>query len=399
MAPVDEIYFENSWRIRSHPAITIPVLRAPLPTFGMILPLPKVWFCTTHFFPVDVDKMRVHIHGQTNYIIELAAQRFEAVVRSRTSLSSYSTKWSHQQSQLYELALSYLTHPVGTDRSPGTAGADFNLVTMPTGVWPAEKVDSLWRRFAPYRQHRQTLEPTALQTVSVLVKSSGSSWPSLEMDESYTLTVTPKGILLYANETWGALHGLTSLIQLLWRVPNSHQVFVNQTFVNDAPRFPHRGLMVDTSRHFISKQILLVNLETMAFHKMNVFHWHIVDDQSYPYQSMKFPNLSDKGAYYPKQIYSVQDVKEVVEFGRIRGIRVIPEFDVPGHTRSLAYSTPGVLTSCLPSAENPTIHFGPLNPLSQATYTFLQALLTEVFSVFKDKFVHLGGDEVEFACW
>ncbi|THD21560.1 Beta-hexosaminidase [Fasciola hepatica] len=325
--PVDRMYFDEVWKIRLHPSVSIPVPRAPFPTFGMLLPLPKSWFCTKHFFPVVADAMRVKIFGATNYIVESAARRFEALVRSRTGLSSYSVKWSHQQSQLPELARLYLSHSIPADHFAGTAGADPNLATTPTGSWPAKAVELLWQRFAVYSKPGQ---PNGLQTVSILVRSPGLSWPSLEMDESYILTVTAQGILLYANETWGALHGLTSLAQLLWKVTNTSQVYVNQTFIQDAPRFAHRGVMVDTSRHFISKSILLVNMETMAFHKMNVFHWHMVDDQSYPYQSLKFRNLSEKGAYHSKQTYSPQDIKEVVEFGRLRGIRVIPEFDIPG---------------------------------------------------------------------
>ncbi|TPP57339.1 hypothetical protein FGIG_08217, partial [Fasciola gigantica] len=219
--PVDRMYFDEVWKIRLHPSVSVPVPRAPFPTFGMLLPLPKSWFCTKHFFPVVADAMRVKIYGATNYIVESAARRFEALVRSRTGLSSYSVKWSHQQSQLPELARLYLSHSILADHFAGTAGADPNLATTPTGSWPAKAVELLWQRFAVYLKPGQ---PNGLQTVSILVGSPGLSWPSLEMDESYILTVTAQGILLYANETWGALHGLTSLAQLLWKVTNTSQV-------------------------------------------------------------------------------------------------------------------------------------------------------------------------------
>lgn len=135
----------------------------------------------------------------------------------------------------------------------------------------------------------------------------------------------------------------------------------------------------------------------MAYNKLNVFHWHIVDDHSFPYQSTTFPELSESGAYHPKLLtYSQEDVAKVIEYARLRGIRVMPEFDTPGHTRSWGVSHPELLTSCEGPYEG---KLGPMDPTKEVVYTFMDDLLKEIVEVFKDKYIHLGGDEVGFECW
>lgn len=135
----------------------------------------------------------------------------------------------------------------------------------------------------------------------------------------------------------------------------------------------------------------------MSYNKLNVLHWHIVDDQSFPYQSSTFPELSQEGAYDPDvMIYSQSDVANIIEYARMRGIRVIPEFDTPGHTRSWGVSHPEILTECFGEYVN---KLGPIDPTKNETYIFVQKLFKEVTNVFPDKYFHLGGDEVGFECW
>lgn len=170
---------------------------------------------------------------------------------------------------------------------------------------------------------------------------------------------------------------------------------MNETTIFDEPRFKHRGLLVDTSRHFISLSTLERILDGMAYNKLNVFHWHIVDDHSFPYQSIKYPEMT-RGAYHSSMIYSQKDIADLIEYARLRGIRVMSEFDTPGHVASWGASHPELLTKCYGVY---TGELGPINPILDENYDFIYSLFDEIVDVFPDKYVHLGGDEVGFECW
>lgn len=229
-------------------------------------------------------------------------------------------------------------------------------------------------------------------------------WPEDGMDEEYSIKVAYEGsseAQIIAKTIWGALRGLESFSQLVY-LDESGQFLIKSTYVMDFPRFGFRGVMIDTSRHFISLRVLLQNLDAMAYNKLNVFHWHLVDDNSFPYMSNTYPDMSDKGAYSPKHVYSKEDIKRVIEYARVRGIRVIAEFDTPGHTLSWGKGQPDLLTPCYDTTTGkPNGEYGPIDPTRESSYEFVKNLFNEVTTDFHDSYVHLGGDEVEFGleCW
>ncbi|CAL9682250.1 unnamed protein product [Knipowitschia caucasica] len=247
-------------------------------------------------------------------------------------------------------------------------------------------------------RHTDVSELGELQVWITSPDSECDSFPTVTSDESYTLTVNQPFALLKAPTVWGALHGLETFSQLVYRDEFGSRN-VNATTISDFPRFAHRGILLDTSRHFLPIKTILTTLETMAMNKFNVFHWHIVDDPSFPYLSKTFPQLSQKGAYHPyTHVYTPADVKMIIAFARLRGIRVIPEFDTPGHTLSWGGGQPDLLTPCY-SGASPSGSFGPVNPILNTTYDFMTQFFKEIDSVFPDAYVHLGGDEVDFTCW
>nr|CAD7448180.1 unnamed protein product [Timema bartmani] len=256
-------------------------------------------------------------------------------------------------------------------------------------------------------------------TVDLIVDCE--EYPYLNMDEHYELRINSPDLensaLLTSQTIWGILRGLETFTHLLYLEDGGKAVStyhyegcmsreianllfrVNSTAITDYPRFSHRGLLLDTSRHYLPLSVLKLSLDAMAINKMNVLHWHIVDDQSFPYQSEAFPELSEKGAYNPvKYIYTHDDIRNITEYARLRGIRVVPEFDTPGHTLSWGPAVPNLLTPCYHDGE-PDGTFGPIDPSVPENYVFLRNLFSEVVALFPDKYLHLGGDEVSFDCW
>ncbi|CAJ1056630.1 beta-hexosaminidase subunit alpha isoform X1 [Xyrichtys novacula] len=223
-------------------------------------------------------------------------------------------------------------------------------------------------------------------------------YPNEDSSERYSLTVSAGLASLNADTVWGALRGLETFSQLVYQ-DDFGSYFVNKTDIEDFPRFQFRAILLDTSRHYLPVQTILKTLDAMAYNKFNVFHWHIVDDPSFPYQSRTFPDLSSKGAFHPMtHIYTQSDVRRVISHGRLRGIRILPEFDSPGHTKSWGKGQPDLLTPCYKGSA-PSGAYGPVNPTLLSTYEFMAGLFKEVSSVFPDSYIHLGGDEVDFTCW
>lgn len=202
------------------------------------------------------------------------------------------------------------------------------------------------------------------------------------------------------------MRGLETFSQLVWGDPPRIAAGV---FVSDAPIFAHRGVLLDTSRNFYEVEDILRLIGAMSWNKMNVFHWHITDSQSFPIVLPSEPDLAKKGSYGAEMEYSVEDVKRVVEFGLEHGVRVMPEIDMPAHTGSWAEAYPEIV-SCAHmfwwpagyawadrlAAEPGT---GQLNPLKPKTYEVVKNVIKDVATMFPEPFYHAGNDEVTPGCW
>ena len=236
--------------------------------------------------------------------------------------------------------------------------------------------------------------PAAGAVTSVVVTVSTPNAPlALGVDESYTLSIPASGaITLTAVTPYGAYAGLQTLSQLITFDFDTRQFLVAQApiSITDAPSFKWRGLLVDTSRHFLAMHTLYRIIDSMTFSKMNVIHWHIVDWQALPVESRVFPKLW-QGAWSLSERYTLEDVAAVVAYATARGIRVVPELDTPGHAGAMCVGYPSV-------CPRPDCTM-PLNPASPDTLPLLNGLLQEWTTLFSDQFIHLGGDEVNTDCW
>lgn len=221
---------------------------------------------------------------------------------------------------------------------------------------------------------------------------------NIDADESYVLTVNTDKITLQASTDLGALRGLETLLQLVSH--DEHSYYFEGAHIKDAPRFVWRGLMIDVARHFQPVDVLKRNLDAMASVKMNVFHWHLTDDQGFRIESKAFPKLHEFAS--DGQYYTHEQIQEVVAYAANLGIRVVPEFDVPGHATAILTAYPQYSSKADYSYEieryagifDPT-----LDPTNDDTYVFLETLFTEVAPLFPDEYFHIGGDENEGKHW
>jgi hexosaminidase len=245
--------------------------------------------------------------------------------------------------------------------------------------------------------------------------------------EGYELTVTPDSVVIRAPETAGLFYGVQSLLQLLppdvfaqrpvegidWEIPC--------VTIEDQPRFKWRGLMLDVARHFFNRSEVEQILDAMALHKMNTFHWHLVDDQGWRIEIKKYPLLTQVGAWRkeigfkldPKAstaygpdgryggYYTQADIREVVAYARARHITIVPEIEMPGHSTAALKAYPQY--SCTGGPFNTDLPGGIFDGVycagNELTFAFLDGMLTEVMALFPGKYIHVGGDEVTMTNW
>ena len=266
---------------------------------------------------------------------------------------------------------------------------------------PDARLDAAIGRFVA-RLSRQTGIPMlglkdAAPKLRVECASAGSEYPVLGEDESYTLDVSSEGALLKAPTRAGALHGLETFGQLVALGKDGFEVAA--VHIEDSPRFPWRGLMMDSARHWMPLEVVKRNLDAMAAVKLNVFHWHLSEDQGFRVESKRFPKLHEEGS--DGLFYTQDEISGVVAYARDRGIRVVPEFDIPGHTTAWLVGYPELGTNPGPYeiGRKWGVYENALDPSREETYAFLDAFFEEMTALFPDPYFHIGGDEVEAKQW
>ena len=234
-------------------------------------------------------------------------------------------------------------------------------------------------------------------TLTIDVAGPGAAVQGVDEDESYTLKVTPENATLTAATDVGAMHGMETLLQLASNVRGA--CVLPAISIEDAPRFRWRGFMLDVSRHFEPLPVIERMLDGMAIAKLNVFHWHLSDDQGFRAESKKFPGLTANAS--GGEFYTQDQMREVVAYARARGIRVVPEFDMPGHTSSWILAYPdlgsGESITALPTVFG--IPAAELDPTRESTYKFIDAFVGEMSGIFPDAYFHIGGDETAGKGW
>lgn len=262
-----------------------------------------------------------------------------------------------------------------------------------------EIITQLRQRIA--RQTGWTLQPQAANpanaTITIAIAHKVAPIPALDSDERYTLTIDRSGAKIAANTRFGAQRGIETLLQLLQN--SAEQTQLPWVTIEDAPRFPWRGLLLDSARHFIPVEDIKRQIDGMAAAKLNVLHWHLTDDQGWRFASTRYPKLTQlasDGLYY-----SEAQMREVVRYAAARGIRVVPEIDMPGHASAIAVAYPELLSAPGPYAMER--HWGVLKPVldptNEATYAFAEAMVSELAAIFPDAYLHIGGDEVDDTQW
>jgi hexosaminidase len=300
------------------------------------------------------------------------------------------------------------------------AGAEtpVNLMPMPAQVAPGAGrlvIDSTFRaathgysdarleaamiRFG-VRLARQTGIPMSGESHPALVvecREGGNAYPSLNENESYQLDISADGARLKAQTVTGALRGLETFLQLIG--PGRDGFQAPAMHIEDQPRFPWRGIMMDVSRHWMPLPVIERNLDAMAAVKMNVLHWHLADDQGFRVESKRFPRLHQLGS--DGNYYTQTQVRHIIDYARDRGIRVIPEFDIPGHTTSWFAGYPELASAPGPYAIERTwgIFQPTMDPTREEIYTFLDGFIGEMAALFPDPYFHIGGDEVDDTQW
>ncbi|MFC5079451.1 Beta-hexosaminidase [Vibrio thalassae] len=302
--------------------------------------------------------------------------------------------------------LNLMPYPQSVELGQGNVILDQDFSIYIKG-FNSDRVDYTAKRFIE-RLERQTGLPTLNwraeseddATLVIDIQSAAKSdVQDIDADESYTLTSGNGKIVLESNRPYGAIRGIETLLQLVQTDANGYSV--PAVSIVDEPRFRWRGVSYDTSRHFIEMEVILRQLDAMASAKMNVFHWHIWDDQGIRIQLDNYTKLWEKttdGDYYTKD-----QIRYVVDYARKLGIRVVPEISLPGHASAVAHAYPELMSGVGEQSYPQQREWGVFEPLMDPTnpdlYVMLESVFDEVVELFPDEYFHIGGDEPNYKQW
>ncbi len=294
------------------------------------------------------------------------------------------------------------------------------LLPLPTAIQPVEGrlvLDSAFRvsitrhnderlqhaveRFLARLEDRTAIElprgPSANGLLRIDVAGAGDRVQSVDEDESYRVDITSSSATLSAPTVVGALRGMETVLQLITSDASTH--FLPAVTIDDTPRFRWRGLLVDVGRHFMPVEQIKKTLDGMAMVKLNVLHWHLSEDQGFRVESRRFPKLHQLGS--DGQYYTQAQIRDIVAYARDRGIRVVPEFDMPGHSTAWFVGYPQFASRSGPISIRRAWGGADaiFDPTREETYTFIDRFVGEMVRLFPDAYWHIGGDEVEAKHW
>ncbi|MFP6836094.1 MAG: family 20 glycosylhydrolase, partial [Pseudomonadales bacterium] len=298
-----------------------------------------------------------------------------------------------------------LPYPARIEAGTGTLRCGGNLQVEFTAA-RSDRLDRAVERFEAGLQ-RIGLSVAERDTVpwrlQIICAAAGAEFPQLGDAEAYQVSVGDDGVIVCAQCEWGVLHALTTLVQLIVggretagsKVRNPQVPFceIPCCEINDQPRFPWRGVLIDVARHFIGMDGLRRTVDGMALCKLNVLHLHLTDDQSFRFPTTQFP------AVVSGEHFTVAELLELVCYAADRGIRVVPEIDMPGHTNCWIVAYPEWATDEARASRRFGVHQACLDPSNESVYAALATLLGEVTAIFPDRHLHIGGDEVSPDWW
>ena len=319
--------------------------------------------------------------------------------------------WLAGCQQRKEVEVQIIPQPQSSELSSGTYGLPRQAVFSTNLPEEDKKEFTEYLQASPFALQPEA-EGTQKSVVSFTIIAPVSDQESME---SYQLSITGKGISVVAPSAAGLFYGFQSLLQLAEQEADGTFSFP-LIEIKDSPRFSYRGLHLDVSRHFRTKEFLKKQLDAMARYKLNRFHWHLTDGAGWRLEIKRYPELTEQAAYRPypnwkawwkggrkyctkdaqrmvRGYYTQEDAREIVEYARQRHITVIPEIEMPGHSEEVLAVFPHLSCSGKPYV-NSEVCIG-----NEDTFTFLQNVLLEVMEIFPSEYIHIGGDEANMDSW